>query len=668
MTTITLGSATNAGSFNFYSDGSTRPLAHKNIYPIDINGDGVDEVIFAGFETQPNTPSTYSNTSIHIFGWQSGKLQEITDKWLPNQTNKVEGVADIAFGDFNKDGKVDIYLTAYTDMEYSVNAYELINRVDYFEKINLGLHLWEHSVAAYDINSDGYSDVVPVGYFNPGPIYLGSSSGLRGAFIKGSDGNNSWDTNGSGVAIGDFFGDGSTSLIVVDAGAHNGKTILLKVDSSNPEIFTYISTLPDPILDNTKYGIPVNNGGNSHDVRARALDFSHDGLMDVIVFSRMTWNGTEWPEVSAVQFLKNLGNGVFEDVTETTLIGYKNDTNISYHPIIGDFNKDGLEDIYLSEGSFSSTYDSTAILLQKSNGTFVETARTQLSSLVPNYGGVSNIALGPDGNYYMIVEADLNSGNSGIQKILAYKITFIENRAPTLSKSLADVNVNEGKAISCSLSAAFKDPDNADILTYSVRLEDGTALPNWLSFNSSTKKLVGTLPYSVDINMSVKVTATDQDGLSISDIFSVNVKNISNIKGTNAANIIVAGIGNDTISGGLGNDTLTGGDGNDTFVFNGKLGSTNIDTITDFSAGIDKIALDDAIFTKLKGDKDLSDNLYIQSIPGISTQDTNDYLFYDFESGQLYYDADGSGTKSTAVMIAIIGSATEIAATDFMII
>ena len=122
------------------------------------------------------------------------------------------------------------------------------------------------------------------------------------------------------------------------------------------------------------------------------------------------------------------------------------------------------------------------------------------------------------------------------------------------------------------------------------------------------------------------------------------------------------------INGGLGNDTLTGETGNDTFVFNSKIGSTNIDTITDFTSGKDKIAIDDAIFTKLKGDKNLSDNLYIQRIPGISTQDTNDYLFYDFESGQLYYDADGSATKPAAVLIAIIGSATEIAATDFVIV
>jgi len=126
-------------------------------------------------------------------------------------------------------------------------------------------------------------------------------------------------------------------------------------------------------------------------------------------------------------------------------------------------------------------------------------------------------------------------------------------------------------------------------------------------------------------------------------------------KGNTLANVLIGSSGNDTIIGDLGADTLTGGIGNDTFVFNTKLGPANIDTITDFTSG-DKIALSGSIFSKLKGDKDLSDNLYVQTIVGISTQDNNDYLFYDFESGRLYYDADGSGTKSKSIEVAIIGT------------
>ena len=49
--------------------------------------------------------------------------------------------------------------------------------------------------------------------------------------------------------------------------------------------------------------------------------------------------------------------------------------------------------------------------------------------------------------------------------------------------------------------------------------------------------------------------------------------------------------GDDTIIGGLGDDELTGGDGADLFIFRAGDGD---DTITDFTVGIDKIALDGA--------------------------------------------------------------------------
>ena len=658
MTTIALGSNTKVASFQYYSSASNRPVV-QYIYPKDINGDGVDEIFFAGFETQPNTPKAYTNTSVQIFGWQNGKLQDITNQWLPNNINQVEGVGDIAFGDFNGDGLMDAFLSAYTDMEHPVNVYQLINKGNYFEKTLLGKESWQHAVSSADVNNDGFSDVFATGYGTAPALYLGSAFGL----IEHQE----IHLSGSGIALGDFLGNGSISAIVVDHDKQNDKdTALYKFtfdDLGTPSISLF-SVLPIARLDLPKYGPLFDSFGNSHDIRAEPFDFTHDGLLDVLVFSRMTWNGTSWPDISEIQFLKNQGNGVFEDVTDSLLIGYGYKSGVSYNPIVADFNKDGLLDVYTSESSWQSANNSTAILMQKSNGTFADTGRKQLSALLDDWGGMSNIAKGPGGEYFVVSTSINADGANLISSVFSSKISFIENRAPTLNKSLADANVNEGKAISYSISAAFKDPDNADILTYSVSLEDGTALPNWLSFNTSTKKLVGTLPYSLDTNLSVKVTATDQDGLSSFDIFSINVSNVSNIKGTNTANIIVAGIGNDSINGGLGNDTLTGGLGNDTFVFNTKLGITNVDTITDFTSG-DKITLAGSIFSKLKGDKDLSDNFALESATTIKQ-----HLIYNPTTGKLYYDADGSAAKSSAIEIAIIGidSHATLTASDVLIV
>jgi hypothetical protein len=96
-----VGKAQTSDSFNFFSGTGDKNYtgAVNMIYSRDLNGDGIDEILFSGFETQPNTPATYSNTQISIFGWQNGKLKNLTSKWLPNNLSKVEGVGSASFGD-----------------------------------------------------------------------------------------------------------------------------------------------------------------------------------------------------------------------------------------------------------------------------------------------------------------------------------------------------------------------------------------------------------------------------------------------------------------------------------------------------------------------------------------------------------------------------------------
>lgn len=69
--------------------------------------------------------------------------------------------------------------------------------------------------------------------------------------------------------------------------------------------------------------------------------------------------------------------------------------------------------------------------------------------------------------------------------------------------------------------------------------------------------------------------------------------------GGDGDDVLSGGIGNDILRGSAGADTLTGGAGADQFVFYAALGATNVDRITDFAHGVDKIVLDDDIFTTL---------------------------------------------------------------------
>lgn len=145
------------------------------------------------------------------------------------------------------------------------------------------------------------------------------------------------------------------------------------------------------------------------------------------------------------------------------------------------------------------------------------------------------------------------------------------NQAPTVLNAIADQSVTDAKAFSYTIpSNTFKDPDG-DVLTYSATLEDGSALPSWLSFNASTRVLSGTSPdYSTPLN--IKITVKDTANQTVSDVFKLTfaVQN-QTINGTNSAETLTGASGNDTLTGQAGNDTLYGQAGNDTL--NGGTGN-----------------------------------------------------------------------------------------------
>ena len=125
------------------------------------------------------------------------------------------------------------------------------------------------------------------------------------------------------------------------------------------------------------------------------------------------------------------------------------------------------------------------------------------------------------------------------------------------------------------------------------------------------------------------------------------------IIGGRDANVIEGRAGNDTIDGGLGNDTLIGGSGSDVFVFSNKPDSKNIDTIIDFEVGIDKIQLVSKVFKGIK--------------PGADAL-ASGLIVYDGASGTLSYDADGAGTKSKPIDIALIGKGLALTTADFIVV
>lgn len=98
----------------------------------------------------------------------------------------------------------------------------------------------------------------------------------------------------------------------------------------------------------------------------------------------------------------------------------------------------------------------------------------------------------------------------------------VSTTAPRLNRSLQDLQVTPGEAIVHQLDEnSFLDTDPGDILVYAARSPDGSALPGWLHFDSDGLSFEGRVPQQFTRAIEVKVTATDIDGLSVSDSFAI---------------------------------------------------------------------------------------------------------------------------------------------------
>jgi Ca2+-binding RTX toxin-like protein/GH24 family phage-related lysozyme (muramidase) len=110
--------------------------------------------------------------------------------------------------------------------------------------------------------------------------------------------------------------------------------------------------------------------------------------------------------------------------------------------------------------------------------------------------------------------------------IFKLTVNYVD-RAP-VAQAIADQATDEFIPFTMTLPAdAFTDPDKGDTLTYAVTLADGTALPDWLTFNATTGTLSGT-PGDADTGaVKLKVTATDSHGLAASTAFSLTVNHVN---------------------------------------------------------------------------------------------------------------------------------------------
>lgn len=265
---------------------------------------------------------------------------------------------------------------------------------------------------------------------------------------------------------------------------------------------------------------------------------------------------------------------------------------------------------------------------------------------------------------------DLLDGKAGADKMLGGLGN--DSYVVDIATDAITENLNEGTdTVASSVTLTLgTNVENLTLMGTAAINGTGNTLNNVLIGNSAINTLSGGIGadtmiggagndiYVVDNALDV-VTEILNEGIdrvqsSVTYTLAANVENLTltgtaaiNGTGNTLNNTLIGNSAANTLNGGAGNDTLTGGAGIDHFQFNTALGASNVDTLTDFVSGTDKIDLSKTIFTAFSA---------VTVGSSLTAAEIGNHLLYNATTGVLSYDADGPAGVGVVMQIALVGT------------
>jgi len=582
----------------------------------DVNGDGYDDIIIGSVDNSGN------GGAYVLFGGQSlanlsvDSLDGTNGFRLTGEDDRVSGISVRGAGDFNGDGYADLIVGSYSSITTADTAYILFGKAGGFSadidpslldgtdgiRLN-GVHTGDLAgrfvSEAGDLNDDGLDDV------------------LIGALTADT---NSLNSTGAAYVV-----YGSNYRATEDAQVTIGNVLVNDTDADGDVL--EVASVTATSFEGATVSIHSENGSFLYDpTNAVEIQKLTDGqtLLDTFTYTVSDGNGGTHTATVTVTVVGTAG------VNEAPLVvGTVSNQST---------NEDASFSFMLATGLFSDPDEGDVLTLsaEQSDGTGLPAWLT--------FDAAKGIFSGMSEN------ADVG--------VLALKIIARDGVGATaeVDFALTVVNTNDAPIVDVPLSAqlaedkvefsyvvpsnAFSDVDIGDTLTLRAILDDGSALPAWLTFSASTGEFFGT-PENGDVGtVNVRVTAEDSAGATAQSIFSIQVApptgddlldgvvltglidggpgndtityetasdavtislvaggsgaeaigdtyvNIENLTGSNhadtltgdaGANVLSGGSGNDLLEGGGGADTLDGGAGDDTASYAGSSAGVTID-------------------------------------------------------------------------------------------
>jgi VCBS repeat-containing protein len=232
-------------------------------------------------------------------------------------------------------------------------------------------------------------------------------------------------------------------------------------------------------------------------------------------------NEGDAPITDTFTYAIRLGNGTLSWATVTVTFTGVNDAPEAHQIAAQNFDEDTPWTFQLPAGAFTDVDNATLIYsASQSDGTPLP-AWMQFDAATQTFSGTPP----QDFNGSFSLKVTASDGKLSASQDFQVTINPI-NDAPVVAAQIGAQNFNEDTSWTFQVPAgSFSDVDG-DTLAYSATLSDGSALPNWLTFNASTKTFSGTPPQDYNGKLSLTVTASDGK-LSASQDFQVTINPIN---------------------------------------------------------------------------------------------------------------------------------------------
>ncbi len=441
-------SSSTGRAYLFYGDGSIPTTAGtadvtitgasssdqfgKSLAVGDINTDSFPDIIIGaqGYSTSTGRVYIYYNDGSYP------TTAATADANLTGETTSTQYGAGLAIGDFDADGKTDLFVGANT---YAFNSFNIGRAYLYTFNDNVitGANTGDcfgKSLSSGDLNADGRIDLA-VGAScyasNAGRVYIFYADGLIGTAATTADititGGAGDDTFGTKQITGDFNYDGKTDILIsapgYNAGGNTGRAYIFYNDGS------YAST-----VSGADVTITGNATGDLFGSSLIAGDFNSDNRVDFAVGGEAYSSST-----GRVYIFNNDGSiPTAASSADVTITGGATGDLFGKSLAAGDFDADSKTDLAVGASGYSSSTGRAYIFY--GDGSIPTTAGTADITITGDASTKFGIALASgdmntDGKMDLVVGATTVSTSTG-----AAYIFYGDGSIPTAASS-ADVTI-----------------------------------------------------------------------------------------------------------------------------------------------------------------------------------------------------------------------------------